>query len=674
MKIIKLHSMKLRYFKGIRSLDIDFSDETNIYGANATGKTTIVDAFEWLKSGKDSTGRAEFEIKTLDENENVIHNVDHSVEAVMSVNDVQIEVKKVLSEKWVKRRGSLEPEFSGHETTYFWNGVPMRQMDFQKNIADICDDYVFKLITSPTAFNALHWEKRRDILMELAGHISDQDIAGDNPNYNQLVKELSLVKDETELKKKLNASVKKQKEELELIPARIDEVEKSKPGFVDFMKFKNDLHQHEIRMTEIDNLISGSSKAYQAELDKINAHNLKINQVKMELDDMLYKAKRAASSQQKEGKSDMDDLLERLENIHKEIEAQARNKSSVISSISTTEQKISNIDSLMSEKRNEWMKVNAEHYAGDDHCPTCRQHLPEEMISEMTDEFNSKKQNRLSKINQYGLSLKNEKEADEQVLEGFKKQLEDIISELETKQELAKKLEAKRQELIENSSEAPVQKSIDEMAIEILVTDANYQSKKTELEHLEESRPEQPVIDNSELKSEKSELQQKIDAAKIELNKQEIIKRADQRISELKEEQRKLSQEINKVDKVLFDLEAFTKLKVEEIERRIRNKFHFVSFKMFDIQVNGGISPTCKTLVKGVPYEDVNTAGKINAGVDIINALSTFYGVTAPIFLDNRESVTNVLPTSAQIINLVVSPEDMELRVENLESLELLTK
>lgn len=666
--------MKLRYFKGIRSLDIDFSDETNIYGANATGKTTIVDAFEWLKSGKDSTGRAEFEIKTLDENENVIHNVDHSVEAVMSVNDVQIEVKKVLSEKWVKRRGSLEPEFSGHETTYFWNGVPMRQMDFQKNIADICDDYVFKLITSPTAFNALHWEKRRDILMELAGHISDQDIAGDNPNYNQLVKELSLVKDETELKKKLNASVKKQKEELELIPARIDEVEKSKPGFVDFMKFKNDLHQHEIRMTEIDNLISGSSKAYQAELDKINAHNLKINQVKMELDDMLYKAKRAASSQQKEGKSDMDDLLERLENIHKEIEAQARNKSSVISSISTTEQKISNIDSLMSEKRNEWMKVNAEHYAGDDHCPTCRQHLPEEMISEMTDEFNSKKQNRLSKINQYGLSLKNEKEADEQVLEGFKKQLEDIISELETKQELAKKLEAKRQELIENSSEAPVQKSIDEMAIEILVTDANYQSKKTELEHLEESRPEQPVIDNSELKSEKSELQQKIDAAKIELNKQEIIKRADQRISELKEEQRKLSQEINKVDKVLFDLEAFTKLKVEEIERRIRNKFHFVSFKMFDIQVNGGISPTCKTLVKGVPYEDVNTAGKINAGVDIINALSTFYGVTAPIFLDNRESVTNVLPTSAQIINLVVSPEDMELRVENLESLELLTK
>lgn len=674
MKTIKLHSMKLRYFKGIRSLDIDFSDETNIYGKNRAGKTTVMSAFLWLLFDKDSTDRKDFGIKTK-ENGKVINNVDHSVEAVLSIDDVQIEVKKILSEKWVKRRGSEEAEFTGHETTYFWNGVPMRQMDFQKNIADICDEFVFRLITSPTAFNALHWEKRRNILMELAGHISDQDIAGDNPNYNQLVKELSLVKDETELKKKLNASVKKQKEELELIPARIDEVEKSKPGFVDFMKFKNDLHQYEIRMSEIENQISDSSQAYQAELDKINAHNLKINQVKMELDDMVYKAKRTASSQQKEGKSDMDDLLERLENIHKEIEAQARNKSSVISSISTTEQKISNIDSLMSEKRNEWMKVNAEHYAGDDHCPTCRQHLPEEMISEMIDEFNSKKQDRLSKINQYGLSLKNEKEADEQVLEGFRKQLEDIISELETKQETAKKLEASRQMMLEDSSEAPVQKSIDEIAVEILVTDADYQSKKTELEHLEESRPEQPVIDNSELKSEKSELQQKIDAAKIELNKQEIIKRADQRISELKEEQRKLSQEINKVDKVLFDLEAFTKLKVEEIERRIRDRFTFVSFKMFENQINGGIKPTCITLVKdGVDFNDANTEQQINAGVDIINALSTFYGVTAPIFLDNRESVTNVLPTNGQLINLIVSPSDLELRVENKESLELLTK
>ena len=63
-----------------------------------------------------------------------------------------------------------------------------------------------------------------------------------------------------------------------------------------------------------------------------------------------------------------------------------------------------------------------------------------------------------------------------------------------------------------------------------------------------------------------------------------------------------------------------------------------------------------------MPFTVANTAKQVNAGIEIINALSRFYGVSAPIFIDNRESVQSLIDTDSQIINLVVS-SDKELTI-----------
>ena len=50
--------MSLLNFKGVRELTVDFDEhETNIFGANHTGKTTLFDAFVWLLFDKDSQDR-----------------------------------------------------------------------------------------------------------------------------------------------------------------------------------------------------------------------------------------------------------------------------------------------------------------------------------------------------------------------------------------------------------------------------------------------------------------------------------------------------------------------------------------------------------------------------------------------------------------------------------------
>jgi len=68
-------------------------------------------------------------------------------------------------------------------------------------------------------------------------------------------------------------------------------------------------------------------------------------------------------------------------------------------------------------------------------------------------------------------------------------------------------------------------------------------------------------------------------------------------------------------------------------------------------------------MVDGVPYRsDLNTAAKINAGLDIINTMQGFYGVTAPIFIDNAEGINSILETPAQTILLRVT-RDKKLKV-----------
>ncbi len=112
--------------------------------------------------------------------------------------------------------------------------------------------------------------------------------------------------------------------------------------------------------------------------------------------------------------------------------------------------------------------------------------------------------------------------------------------------------------------------------------------------------------------------------------------------------------------------DEFIKTKVKLMESSINSKFKYVKFRFFKTQVNGGIDEDCEALVDGVPFStNLNSGAKINAGIDIINTLANYYGIKAPIFIDNRESTTKLIDTESQIVNLVVSSSDKKLRIKN---------
>ena len=129
------------------------------------------------------------------------------------------------------------------------------------------------------------------------------------------------------------------------------------------------------------------------------------------------------------------------------------------------------------------------------------------------------------------------------------------------------------------------------------------------------------------------------------------------RIHELNNRLRDLSQLLAEKEQTESWIDKFNKRKVDMVEERINSMFSMVKWKMYNHLINGGEDPTCVPIIGNAEYRDANAAGKLNGGLDIINAVCQYYGVYAPIFIDNAEGVNNILPTHSQMIRLVVTCE-----------------
>ena len=660
MRSIKIYKINLINFKGVRNQEIIFEDETTIFGDNGTGKTTIFDAFTWMLFGKDSNDRKDFEVKTLDKFNKVIPKIEHEVSASISVDGEVITIKRILKENWVKKRGSEVSEFSGNVTEYYWNDVPMQQKEFQSKVSVILDESVFKLITNPLAFNSLKWQDRREALMAIAGDISDSELAAGNSEYEKLLVQLGKDKSLEDYKKQILASIKKAKEDLKNIPTRMDEISRSKPEEFDFLKLAVQLEATENKVKKIENDIVDKSSAYDEMLTIINAKKLKVNSLKSDIEIIESNARRDVENNLKPDTSALETAKRNLESKKGDLATSESGLSSLKSKVISLQSQIEGVDTKLVNLRNEWGVENAKELTFNDddfHCPTCKREFEAGDLDSkktlMVEGFKNRKSNSLNEINTRGGNLKNEKESLETELQTIKIRIttgETHVSDL--KNEVEKyQVSVSAEETKLNPNEATDKEA---MILTALSNNKDYHSKQSELETLKSTIEEVPTVDVSELQAKKQELQVEINQIKIKLQNESQIKLVDARLQVLEQEEKNLAQQIANVEKQQFVIENFSKLKIDTLEKKINSLFKFVSFKMFDEQINGGLAETCEALIDGVPFSNVNTASKINAGLDIINTLCEFYNVTAPIFIDNRESIVKLIPTNSQIVNLVV--------------------
>jgi len=678
MKNIVLKSLSMLNFKGIRKLQVEFSErETSIFGENSTGKTTIFDSFCFLLFGKDSHDRKDFEIKTLDKNNVAIPKIDHEVSAIIEVDGVNISLKRNLKENWVKKKGSLEAEFTGHTTELYWDDVPVSSTEYSNKVNKILEESIFKLITNPFAFNSLKWQDRRNVLIDIAGNKSDGDLLGDFmtlPNKSEVSNLINIInsgKTLEDYKKQVANSVKKAKDDLKVIPTRIDEVERSKPEALDFDSLKSEIETKSNELQKVNDLLDNSNKAFQAKLDAVKDVRIQANELSSEINIIEVNARKEAVKRLMPDTSELDSLTEKLSEKKAQI-TEYRNAYTTYSgkkdSLTT---RIESLTTQMDQRRTQWTEENAKQLTFNDedfHCPTCKREFESGDVdakkAEMLEQFNSNKAAKLKQITSEGTAFKTEKENLEVELKSIDERMANGIKAISGFQKEQEEIEAAIS-AFNNKQSKPSDVTEDEIIESILKADNDYQSKKTELEKLQATIKEVPSPDNSKLIEQRQELTTAISELNAQMQNENRIAEADKRIAELIKEEKLLAQQIADVEKTQFTIEEFEKFKAESLEDAVNGKFKLVNFKMFETQINGGIAPTCVALIDGVPFTDANTASRINAGLDIINTLCEHYGVTAPIFIDNRESIIEVIETESQLINLIVSEGDKKLRVES---------
>ncbi|WP_294918647.1 AAA family ATPase [uncultured Prevotella sp.] len=655
MKKIILKSLALVNFKGVRDFSIAFNDGiTTVCGDNGTGKTTLYDAYLWLLFGKDSTGRSDgangFNVKTTGEDGKPIYRLEHSVTAVLEVDGKEIKLQRSLVEKWQKVNGTTD-EVMKDETQYFINDVRTgTKKEYQAEISEIIPEDVFRMITNPYYFTSLSAETQKDMLLEMVGNIDDEEVAATDPDFLALLDQIngtSLAKWAREIAAKKKAC----NDALATIPASIETAQKLMPESEEWAVLEKQLKEVQDRVKEIDAQIADKSA----------------------LNDEAYKRKMALMKQQADKRIKLQDrentirmetnaahnkALSDIQQMKNELSINQKNLDSYRNDKMNVDGKIDELNGKLVEMREQFKAVAKEQFpepSGDVLvCPTCGEPYKgenlENAIAKLRGNFEQSKSKRQKDIQTKGKQYKAEydKAVEQQTkLTGLIAKLEDDALEIKGNITIKKNnipVAGNADEAIANDKECiGLRNDIAEIANQLQV--------------------EVPQADVSELQSEKADRNAAIAEINKRLGKRAMIERVNKEIADLEEKRIANNQAKADFEKWEDVYLRFQKAKDEVLMQRINGLFNVVSFSFVKEQKNGGEKVTCYCMVNGVPYADVNACGKVNAGLDIINAICATKGISAPIFIDNRESFNQIIPTISQIVNLKVS-NDKQLTIK----------
>ncbi|MDR1023391.1 MAG: AAA family ATPase [Prevotellaceae bacterium] len=660
MKVVTINKITLVNFKGIKSLTVDFGQVTEIRGANATGKSTIADAFSWVLFGKDTAGNSDskFGIKTNDRNGKVIPKIDHEVTAILDVSGETVELRRVLSEDWVTPRGKAEPELKGNSTAYFYNGVPLKESEYKAKINEMISEDLFRMVTSPLYFPRLDWQEQREMLLKIAGGITLEEIAKDRAEFSELIAQLS-GKSLAEYKAEIAARKKKIKEALDLIPARIDEVTRATPAAPDYKKLEAEKTAAESSLKEIEAAMQSAAEASRHEYEAQRKIQEEVNGMKAKQQQIKFDALQKSKDEWNNRNASANEASAKLNSVQRESETteqiRIREMDALNGNLKRIKSRLQSVTSEIEQKRAAWFTENGKEYNPYDSelCPKCGYDLHRQHNDEARAIFEQIKSDNLQRITNEGKQLSQEKENIEKDIEEIKKGIEDlkIISEKE-RANFAEQLAALQEEINANPKTPYSEPKYAEIP-EYMTLEA----KIIELSNSLQSRP--ATGNNSKLTAKKRELQIQLDGVKQQLGLKTVIEANEKRKSELLKEEKDLAQQKANLEKQEFTADALVKEQMNEVERRVNLKFNLVFFKMFSQQINGGEKQDCILISKstGAKFMDTNSADKMNIGLDIINTLCEFNGVSAPIFIDNAEGINRILPVNSQLIKLIVTTD-----------------
>lgn len=683
---IRIKSISLRNFKGARDCTYTFDGRNaRIEGANGSGKTTVFDAFTWLLFGKDSKDQTEntFEVKTIDPaTGSPIPQLDHWVEAVLSVDGNQVILRRCWNENWVKPAGEIEAVLKGHSTSYYINGQDAgTKKAYDQFVAQLIGENVFRLITNPRYFvddRFTGWQARRKALMELVK---------DAPGRERVREEFADVVDKLSgrsvevLRKQVAAEKRANRKDLDDTLARIAGMKEALPEKVDTADVQAQIDaiaagaDKEIgdimeQIKTIDAAIADAGKAADAKKAENASIWAEITAVQLKMGSYIADAKKEA---QDKNAARQEAILRvkaniaakvatikgeeaQLERARKELDALEQERGGIVA----------DLQALGERYRAE--KAKAFEYTPDTRCPYCGQELPAATVEEAREKARSaymeKQREAVKEITEKAAALKEEGHRLDARIAGMK----DIISNSAEKLDLADteaekwNAELKRLDGTPAVDLAALEKELrDSAAVRAMQREEQELRLKAQRLTAKPDGTEEQMQRRAELQKQTEDLRERCREALEPLKAQLSVNRERDRQLELiarkEREAKNYADALASDERLEARLLAYVKADVDSVEAAINGLFRVARWKMFDRTLEGGIVETCEVCTKeGVPYRSMNDAMKTLCGLDVIRVFSERYGAQAPIFIDNAEGITATeFGTASQVIRLVVA-------------------
>jgi len=649
MKKVILKELHMINFRGAKDVKTTFNnDVTTISGRNGIGKSRHFDAFIWLLFGKDSQDRKDFDIKTRDELGNTTSMQAVDVIGVLDVDGVELKLQRSLIEDWVKPRGQVDQVYKGNHTEYIIDDVPTSMSSFKTKVSEIVDESVFKMITNPAYFATMKWKDQRDQLMELAGSISNEELAAKDKDFIEFLAKLE-GRTVNDYRAKLAAQRKKISKRLDAISPKIEQTNKMMPESLDWLTLESQLKEIDEKITLTNASISDSDEGNKAIRDEKRKINDSIDAYNRKKRNLVSSLQSEFNEKSRKFNETRDDINRTCVNLSNSINDNISRLDTIKNDLAKADDDVSKLNKRREILIAEWKSITNRIYEPSTICSHCGQKLPVEMLDDMEKKFNDKKSDDLDTNRHEGMGIATsiKKKADYKL--DLQERVDSLACEINTLKEQLSQAQSKQANNIVSKPEVATEAAIPECQ----VIDSQIAELKEKLNSFD------TPADNKETKMYLQNLNAQRDSIVESLNVRNDIKRYQNEINSLQSEAKTLSQELANIERDEYTAEQFNKAKIEEMEARTNSKFKLVSFKLFNYTINGGEVETCIPMVNGVAYGTLNAALQINAGLDIINTLARFYGICAPIFIDQRESVNELIDyIPSQIINLTVTEEN----------------
>ena len=590
--------------------EFDFYAITKIVAKNGVGKSTIATAYLWCLFNCDyelkdnPVVRREVDGVSVDD-------MDVSVELVLDADGKEVAMKKVQKHTYSKDGSSYKDD-----NKYFVNDVPKTLRDFDAYL-DV-DMNVFKMCSNINAFLNQKPAEMREYLFSLVENVTDLDIASQKAELAELVPLLNkyTVEELSAMNKATKAKITK---DLPILDGQIKEKErdiqiKSDIDTSDLELLKNSLKEQITdciaKQTDNDKML--------AEYDKASADilDLKFKQgdLSRKANEENIKARRGLESQ--------------ISNLNYVINDTKKSISNAENVVSFDKNKIAEYQKTLDDSRTEW-KAEKERVFDESSliCPYCKQEYSEDKKEELRADFKAYKEAELNHITDKGNATKKELAIAKDKLAEAVKKLTEYREHLDTYAHDMFILEKQLSELPQE--------------IDVTVTE-DYKALEQKIAEKEQAMHKANDISSVkvELKAQENELRQQLSECERKIAESNTEK-DEQRLEELRVEQRTQEQNKTNAEKILDLLNELDKAKNETLSDSINSHFSLVKWKLFELNKSGGYKSVCIPTVNGKSILTTmsNKGNRILGRVDICNSIQKISGMSVPIILDDSESL-----------------------------------